>query len=82
MAHKQVRGAVLARFMDGSYITRDTPGSAMARILRENSGLKCPEGCDGCSARWYGLVSHLMQRHGYSQLKAERAATKEMYGHA
>lgn len=56
-----------------------TLGKAMARTLRDDSGLKCPLGCDGCSARWWGLVDHLMRRHGMSKRKAEKMATKEFY---
>jgi hypothetical protein len=59
---------------------RITLGRAMARTLAEDSGLKCPHGCKGCSARWWGLVVHLVFRHAYSRKTAERTATRIMYG--
>ncbi len=56
-----------------------TLGEAFYTILQDGTGLKCPHGCSGCSIRWYGLVTHLMERHGYSKKRAEKRASKEMY---
>ena len=57
-------------------------GNALARAMKEtldkDEGLKCPEGCNGSSARWYGLVSHLIERHHYSKKRAENATHKAM----
>jgi hypothetical protein len=53
---------------------RITLGKAMAKILKEDSGLKCPHGCKGCSTKMYGLVKHLMDVHGYTEKKAWKKA--------
>ena len=55
-------------------------GRAIAEILRDNTGIKCPHGCNGCSARWWGLVSHLMDMHKYPKKQAEKTARKIFHG--
>ena len=54
--------------------THTTLGWAMADVLATNTGAKCPHGCSGCAARLYGLVSHLVERHGYSEKRAWKKA--------
>ena len=49
---------------------------AVASIIRDNDGIKCPHGCNGCAWRIYGLVSHLMTVHGYSEKSAWKLAEK------
>lgn len=44
--------------------------SAIARTHRNNSGLPCPHGCKGTASRMFGLVSHLMEVHGYTEKRA------------
>jgi len=53
-------------------ITKETLGQAWSRIMRENSGLKCPKGCHGCLVRLFGLYRHLRQRHKYSKKQANK----------
>lgn len=35
-----------------------------------SSGLPCPHGCKGSAWRMYGLVSHLVEKHGYTAKQA------------
>jgi hypothetical protein len=48
------------------------------RIMQE--GLLCPFGCDGSAWRMYGLVSHLMDRHGYTEAEGWKEAKRSMKG--
>ena len=46
-----------------------TYGKAFRKAL-DGDGLKCPHGCKGHAALTFGLVSHLMQKHGYTEEEA------------
>jgi hypothetical protein len=43
-------------------------------------GIPCPHGCSGTAWRMFGLVSHLMGRHGYTEKAAWRKAHARMRG--
>jgi hypothetical protein len=49
---------------------------AFYNALHKN-GLRCPHGCEGRAALMYGLVSHLVEKHGYTEPDAWKKA-KEM----
>ena len=46
------------------------------KVQPPGNGLRCPYGCYVTFWRWYGLVAHLMDKHGYSEKKAEKVADK------
>jgi len=52
--------------------SHETLAQAMGRVLAGGTGIGCPHGCGGCAARVYGLVRHLVVRHGYTELAAWR----------
>lgn len=47
---------------------------AFGQTLRDGTGAKCPHGCKGSAALLWGLVSHLVERHGYTLEAAKKKA--------
>lgn len=55
----------------------DAETSTHARAFYEalhGEGLTCPYGCKGHAALMYGLVSHLIEKHGMSEKAAWKKA--------
>lgn len=55
-----------------------TLAQAICSVKEDSDGLNCPHGCRLNAWRMFGVVSHLMNEHGYTESAAWKAARKEL----